>query len=88
MGADATVKAEPVLPLRATVSAPADPMTEPSSPPAVPRADPRRDFALERRVAALEARLEEQEAAVRRVLTLLVDWVENDEAPSYRHHAA
>jgi Holliday junction resolvasome RuvABC ATP-dependent DNA helicase subunit len=45
--------------------------------------------ALERRVAALEARLEEQEAALRRVLTLLVDWVESDSAPvSYRHNAA
>jgi putative secretion ATPase (PEP-CTERM system associated) len=48
-----------------------------------------RDLALERRVAALEARLEEQEAALRRVLTLLVDWVEGDAAPvSYRHNAA
>jgi type II secretory pathway predicted ATPase ExeA len=48
-----------------------------------------RDFALERRVAALEARLEEQEGALRRVLTLLVDWVENEAAPvSYRHNAA
>jgi type II secretory pathway predicted ATPase ExeA len=47
------------------------------------------DPALERRVAALEARLEEQEAALRRVLTLLVDWVESDSAPvSYRHNAA
>ena len=47
------------------------------------------DLALERRVASLEARLEEQERAIRRVLTLLVDWVENDESPpSYRHHAA
>jgi putative secretion ATPase (PEP-CTERM system associated) len=47
------------------------------------------DPALERRVAALEARLEEQEAALRRVLTLLVDWVESDAAPvSYRHNAA
>jgi type II secretory pathway predicted ATPase ExeA len=36
-----------------------------------------RDLALERRVAALESRMNEQEAVVRRVLTLLVDWVEN-----------
>ncbi|HEX2763753.1 MAG TPA: AAA family ATPase [Allosphingosinicella sp.] len=36
------------------------------------------DSSLERRIAALEARLEEQEAAVRRVLTLLIDWVENE----------
>jgi len=34
------------------------------------------------RIASLEARLEEQDAALRRVLTLLVDWVEND---SQRH---
>jgi putative secretion ATPase (PEP-CTERM system associated) len=47
------------------------------------------DPALERRVASLEGRLEEQEAALRRVLTLLVDWVETDAAPvSYRHNAA
>lgn len=39
------------------------------------------------RIAALEARLEEQEVAIRRVLTLLVDWVENQE-PSYRSNAA
>lgn len=32
------------------------------------------------RIAALEARVEEQEAALRRVLTLLVDWVESDDA--------
>ncbi|MGR6328236.1 ExeA family protein [Sphingomonas sp. XXL09] len=40
--------------------------------------------ALAERVAALEARIEEQEAALRRVLTLLVDWVESDrsDAPS------
>jgi putative secretion ATPase (PEP-CTERM system associated) len=31
------------------------------------------------RVAALEARLEEQEATLRRVLTLLVDWAERDQ---------
>ncbi len=41
------------------------------------------DASLERRVATLEARIEEQERALRRVLTLLVDWVEADrEAPS------
>ena len=35
--------------------------------------------ACSRRIAALEARLEEQEAALRRVLTLLIDWAERDE---------
>ncbi len=34
----------------------------------------------EERIAALEARVEEQEAALRRMLTLLVDWVEADRA--------
>ena len=52
-----------------------------------PAHEPVRDLASERRVAILEARLEEQERALRRVLTLLVDWVEGD-APSYRHNAA
>ena len=32
------------------------------------------------RIALLEERLDEQEAAIRRVLTLLIDWVERDEA--------
>ncbi len=51
--------------------------------------EPVRDFALERRVSLLEARVEEQERALRRVLTLLVDWVENGSQPvSYRHNAA
>lgn len=35
--------------------------------------------ALTARIAALEERLEEQDAALRRVLTLLVDWVEGDQ---------
>ena len=38
----------------------------------------------EARIASLEARLEEQEAALRRVLTLLVQWVEEeDDQPSF-----
>lgn len=76
--ADARPKVpEGVLPLR-TVSAPTPNVF-----------DQVRDFSLERRVAALEARLEEQEGALRRVLTLLIDWVENDaERVSYRHNAA
>ncbi len=36
------------------------------------------DDAMDARIAALEARVAEQEAALRRVLTLLVDWVEAD----------
>ena len=39
--------------------------------------DPR----LAARIAALEARIDDQDAAMRRVLTLLVDWVEGDQRP-------
>jgi general secretion pathway protein A len=47
------------------------------------------NVALERRVAALETRLDEQEVALRRILTLLVDWAESDDAAvSLRHNAA
>jgi len=68
---------ERVLPLRSASSAPQT------------ASEPVRDFALERRLALLEARFEEQEAALRRVLTLLVDWVENEAEPvSLRHNAA
>ncbi|MBV8687898.1 MAG: AAA family ATPase [Alphaproteobacteria bacterium] len=50
--------------------------------------EPVRDLALERRVASLEARLDEQEKIVRRVLTLLVEWVENgQQAPGYTNAA-
>jgi putative secretion ATPase (PEP-CTERM system associated) len=46
------------------------------------------DLALERRIAALEARTDEQEVIVRRVLTLLVEWVENgQQAPGYTNAA-
>jgi hypothetical protein len=38
-----------------------------------------------RRIAMLEARVEDQNTALRRVLTLLVDWVEADAA---RHDGA
>ncbi len=48
--------------------------------PAVPDASaaPETDHDTDDRIAALEARLEVQDAALRRVLTLLVDWVEGD----------
>ena len=42
------------------------------APPTPPQADDR--------LASLESRIEEQDAALRRVLTLLVDWVETDKA--------
>ena len=38
------------------------------------------DTDLKVRIAALESRVEQQDAALRRVLTLLVDWVEGEEA--------
>jgi putative secretion ATPase (PEP-CTERM system associated) len=50
--------------------------------------EPVADLAFERRLAQLESRFEEQEVVLRRVLTLLVDWVENAEAPGYRSNAA
>jgi putative secretion ATPase (PEP-CTERM system associated) len=67
---------ERVLPLR-SVGGTASPI------PAAPVSD----AATDRRIAALEAKVEEQEAALRRVLTLLVDWVETGE-PGYRSNAA
>jgi putative secretion ATPase (PEP-CTERM system associated) len=58
---------------------------EPQRPPTQDRV---RDIALERRIAALEARANEQEVIVRRVLTLLVEWVENgQQAPGYTNAA-
>ena len=90
MGADASAPAaaepareEKVLPLRSARAAPvaADepaPRTGPSFP--IPRssaASPRWRRARE-----------EQEAMLRRVLILLVDWVENSQEPAYRTHAA
>jgi hypothetical protein len=61
-----------------------EPQPEPKAvvaPEAQPTAVPEPDHALIARVADLESRLEEQDAALRRVLTLLVDWVEMGERP-------
>jgi len=88
LGADTAAPSVPareekVLPLRAPRLAPVA-ANEPAAQPA-PRPDP----ALERRIAALEARAEEHEAMLRRVLILLVDWVENgSQEPARRTHAA
>jgi hypothetical protein len=74
---------ERVLPLRSARPTPVA-ANEPARRP-ITVADP----ALERRIAALEARAEEQEAMLRRVLILLVDWVENgSQENAYRTHAA
>ncbi|HYN46988.1 MAG TPA: XrtA/PEP-CTERM system-associated ATPase [Allosphingosinicella sp.] len=90
MGADAGPAPAPrheptgerVLPLRAARLAPVA-ANEPA-----PRPAPVPDPAFERRIAALEARAGEQEEMLRRVLILLVDWVENSQEPAYRTHAA
>jgi len=85
MGADAAAPEraaeEKVLPLRSARSAPVA-APEPAPPPA-------RDPKLDERIAALEAQVVEQEAMLRRALTMLVDWVEADgQEKAYRTHAA
>jgi general secretion pathway protein A len=85
MGADAAAPKpeaeEKVLPLRSARSAPA---AAPEPAPA-----PARDPKLDQRIAALEAQVVEQEAMLRRALTMLVDWVEADgQDKAYRTHAA
>ncbi|MBB5687394.1 XrtA/PEP-CTERM system-associated ATPase [Sphingobium boeckii] len=40
---------------------------------------------LKARIALMESRLEEQDAAIRRILTLLVDWVDGDRDKPDRH---
>jgi general secretion pathway protein A len=55
--------------------------------PQVPSNDPRL-VDHEARIAMLEAQIQEQEAALRRVLTLLIDWVEREEPARLRAPAA
>jgi putative secretion ATPase (PEP-CTERM system associated) len=86
MGADAAAPErapeEKVLPLRSARSAPVS-VNEPAPPPPV------RDPKLDQRIATLEAQVVEQEAMLRRALTMLVDWVEADgQDKAYRTHAA
>lgn len=74
-GDAAPAEAKPqVLPLRSTRA------PEPQAQAAIPQAPPV-SAAAEARIAALEARLDEQEAAIRRVLSLLVEWAEQDRVP-------
>lgn len=81
-------KPEPAI-IAAQVKAPEPPaMREPIATvePAAPANDARPvpiEIAHDR-FAAIEARLEEQDAALRRVLALLVDWVEGNEAAAAR----
>ncbi len=63
--------------LRREVSAPAAPATAPAA-----------DAELGAQLARLEARLEEQDAALRRVLTLMVDFIEVEDARPTRRGAA
>jgi len=81
---------EKVLPLRSARPPLAEPANEPQpAPPLAPQPIVLPDPMVEQRIAALEARAEEQEAMLRRVLVLLVDWVENSSPETaYRTHAA
>ena len=72
--ADASDEAtqEPLVEETTTEDAPASAEAEPQAAPAAPASSDAE------RIAALEARIAQQEEALRRVLTLLVDWVEAD----------
>jgi len=94
MGGDAAApepaREEKVLPLRSARAAPVAANEQPDHRPA-PAVEPpayRPDPAFEQRIAALEAQVVEQEAMLRRALTLLVDWVETAPETGYRTHAA
>ncbi|HEX8640523.1 MAG TPA: XrtA/PEP-CTERM system-associated ATPase [Allosphingosinicella sp.] len=83
---------EKMLPLRSARPPLAEPANEQQAAPApalAPQPAALPDPMVEHRLAALEARAEEQEAMLRRVLVLLVDWVENSSPETaYRTHAA
>jgi general secretion pathway protein A len=86
----ADMGAEPAIPARSAKEAVLPLRSVPSGPRPVEAAQPYSDGpdkVLLRTIAALEGRIEEQEAALRRVLTMLVDWVENGE-PGLRSNAA
>jgi putative secretion ATPase (PEP-CTERM system associated) len=72
---------------RASAEAPAEPKRRavdaaPPTEAAPVRIVTAQDPELLDRIASLEERLDEQEAAIRRVLTLLIDWVEREEPVS------
>jgi general secretion pathway protein A len=81
---EASAAAERVLPLRSSRPQLVREAFEPAPVPAPVSPDP----ALVGRVEALEARVEEQEAMLRRVLTLLVEWVETNQDGAVRSNAA
>ncbi|WP_404370133.1 ExeA family protein [Sphingomonas sp. MMS24-J45] len=67
-----------------------EPVTEPepvAEPEPVVAPEPVQDD-LATRIAALEARVDEQDVALRRVLTLLVDWAEGEQTPDTAAQAA
>lgn len=72
----------PPAPVAAIVTAP--PVAAPPPAANAESADP----SHEARIAALEAQVAEQEAALRRVLTLMIDWVERDAHANLRAPAA
>ncbi len=75
--------AAPAEPARGINLTPPEPVSEPApeagvEAPAVPAVDPEHLAALEQQITSLEERLVEQDAALRRVLDLLIEWVERD----------
>jgi len=77
------VAAAPVAAAPAPFAAPAEPApvvtpTPSDAAPAAPTIDPEQLATLEKQIASLEERLVEQDAALRRVLDLLIEWVERD----------
>lgn len=81
---EASAPVERVLPLHSSRPQLVREIFEPAPAPSPAAPDP----ALMGRVEALEARLEEQEAMLRRVLTLLVEWVESNQDGAVRSNAA
>lgn len=75
---------EAASPIAAPVPEAAPPIMPPPAPvaaaPALPAAAAEEIEALRTRVAALETRCEEQDAAIRRMLAMLIRWVEDDDA--------
>lgn len=79
--ADSAPVSEGVLPLRSVRLQAVEAVAAPAvSMPFESRPDPK--------IAELEARLEEQGQTLRRVLNLLVDWIESEAPDTYRTHAA
>jgi hypothetical protein len=73
-----TPAADGAGPLRAVPAAAAEPLPIRGTPEPVAAA-PDSDAAA--RIAALEGRVDELDVALRRVLTLMVDWIEGDQRP-------